>query len=149
MKPALACLIIPFALASSAFAQQPMQQPDAPHDGVGVDHTQPWMNDLLLRTEPPKEGFTVRETFRYSAPKTGCEAEIEALQRREPGAITALRECTFKHQPELREKFEEWAERQGGPQRRWQLDRRPVDPSEKNFSLKPVPPTARHPNVQN
>ncbi len=148
MKYSLVVSLIPLALGASAMAQPPMQQPANPDDGVGVDYTQPWMNDLLLRAEPEMKAYSVRETFRFSAPKTGCEKEIEALRRREPGASEGLRECTFEQQPELRDEFREWSERQGGSEPRWNLHRRPVDPSEKNFSLKPVPPVARHPNAQ-
>lgn len=51
--------IASLALAAPAFAQQNLEQPKAPHDGVGVDDSQPYMNDLLLRVPPLADGSRI------------------------------------------------------------------------------------------
>lgn len=147
MKHILLVALVPLALSGSAFAQPPTQQPAIPDDGVGVDYTQPYMNDLLLRTEPVMRGNQVRDQFRWQVPEAGCEEELQAFKERRPGASLALRECAFDQQPGLREEYQQWLRRpfRFGPD----MDRRPLDPSDDNFTIQRMPPVHGHPNAQN
>ena len=135
MKYALLVALISLSLGASAFAQPPLEQPDIPHDGVGVDYTQPWMNDLLLRTTPWVEGDSV-----FVGPRlTNCTKQLNALAENplDPALDKAYEDCIEKR---VRER-QAWSD--SG------RHRRPFDPSENEFNLRPVPPVARHPNAQN
>ena len=59
MKHALFAALVPLAFAAPAYAQRALEQPRAPYDGVGVDYSQPYLNDLLLRMHSFVDGNSI------------------------------------------------------------------------------------------
>lgn len=57
-------------LSAPAFAQGSLEQPATNDDGVGIDYTQPFVNDLLLRTEPLMLGDNIADGARLACEKT-------------------------------------------------------------------------------
>lgn len=131
--------IASLALAAPAFAQQNLEQPRTPHDGVGVDYTQPYVNDLLLRLQPFVDGNMVG-----TAPRLSCEKQRNALAEDplDPALDQAYEMCM--KQLEL-QRHEFFATPAPNP---WKAE--PYDPRAENpGAVRRLPPLSRHPNVQN
>ena len=142
MKHALLVALIPLTLGASALAQPPMQQPNIPDDGVGVDFTQPWMNDLLLRTVPWVNGDNVFDGRR----PTSCDKERNALAEDplDPSLNLAYDQCMAKREDELSKAPPTFQLMPAPPQRKpW-----PLEPMDKNFKFERLPTIPAHPNAQ-
>ena len=143
MKHALLAVLVPLALSGSALAQQSLKQPQTPDDGVGVDYTQPHMNDLLLRTDPRDLGVYVRDgSRRFQNVPPECIDEARAFRTDDPASKKAYTDCFSEYRPKYLARPAPVPE---GPR----VEKRPVDPTENRFSVQRMPPVTRHPNAQN
>ncbi len=128
--------IASLAFTAPAFAQENLEQPRVPHDGVGVDYSQPYMNDLLLRMERPTDGMLIR---RGAQP---CEEELAKLQAdRKQELLEAFKACVDRE----REKLERYSA-MPGPGVKPPLY--VPDPDAPPFVPR-LPLAPSHPNVQN
>jgi hypothetical protein len=96
MRYAFAALVFAALTAAPAMAQQNQEQPRTPDDGVGVDYTQPFMNDLLLRIQPLKDGTLIYDRLQP------CEKELLEYQRnRRVELLEAFRACVDREREKL------------------------------------------------
>lgn len=129
--------IASLALTAPAFAQQSLEQPSTPDNGVGVDYSQPYVNDLLLRIQPLVDGNMIG-----TAPRLSCEKQRNALAEDplDPALDQAYEMCMEKLEQERRESF---AVPVPNP---WKAEPyRPEHPG----AVRRLPLAPTHPNVQN
>lgn len=135
MGYALAALVLAALAAAPAMAQQNQEQPHTPDDGVGVDYTQPFLNDLLLRIEPLKDGTLIYDRL------LPCEKELLEYQRnRGLELLETFRACVDRE----REKLERYgATPAPGGRSPFYVPQPGSAPL-----VRPLPPAPEHPNVQ-
>lgn len=142
MKRAFAALAFSALLAAPAFAQGSLDQPDTPDNGVGVDYTQPYLNDLLLRMQPLVDGNMIGQGLRLS-----CEKERNALAENplDKALDQAYDMCVARRQKQLDELSRQLRD-MPPPSVNPPLFRPERNPPR---MLRPLPPMPSHPNAQN
>ncbi len=143
MRHALVAAILPLVLAAPAFAQGTLEQPKNPDDGVGVDYTQPYLNDLLLRAYPFVDGNSIANSNR----KFACEKQRMALAEDplDPALDQAYEAC-LKRQREQSSTSPPRATPAPGPGARPPLY---IPDPDGTAPVRPLPPAPAHPNAQN
>jgi hypothetical protein len=143
MRQALISALVLLALAAPAFAQQgSLQQPRTPDNGVGVDYSQPYVNDLLLRMQRFTDGGAILNGDRIIS----CEKQRMALSENptDPALDQAYEACLDRQ----REQFEALRRFRANPGPGARPPLFIPDPNAPPL-VRPIPPAPDHPNAQN
>jgi hypothetical protein len=136
-------------LSAPAFAQQSLEQPATPDDGVGIDYTKPYVNDLLLRSGPIQNGNRIATGYVLlrGAIELDCD-ELQAVFERSPTdffAQAAYVSCVATQEAFGKPEYE-YFPLQTGPG----LDNKPYIPDANSGPLtRHLPLSPSHPNAQN
>lgn len=125
-------------LSAPAFAQQSLEQPATPDDGVGIDYTKPYVNDLLLRAEARLVGDNISDD-----PRSVCKKTFDAWKEDVNNA--AVRGA---HMACIRERMRQQAEEEQRSRPGLRAEPYRVQPGPPPIAPR-LPLSPNHPNAQN
>ncbi|RYG28463.1 MAG: hypothetical protein EON93_18560 [Burkholderiales bacterium] len=130
-------------LSAPAFAQGSLEQPKTPDDGAGVDFTQLYMNDLLLRHEASPEPERVHTVI--SIPSCLPEFRAAKADPTDPDMRANVEACAARQKQALRD-IEEMRKAMPAPGPKPPLF---IPEPTRQTKTPRLPLSPNHPNAQN